>query len=93
MSPFYNILLLIAYVIHENKYFLNCCKHFVKIIQKDIQFVVNFGRANMAEDRTGVSIFTNTVHTANISDCYFVLYSGTRSVKISLRFLFKKFNF
>ena len=50
MSSFYNILFLIAYVIHENKLLLTCCKHFVKIIQKDIQFVVNFGRANMAED-------------------------------------------
>ena len=67
MSPFCNILLLIAYVIHENKQLLNCCKHFVKIIQKDSQFVVNFGRANMAEDRTGVSIFTNTINTAKIS--------------------------
>ena len=33
----------------------------------------------MAEDRTGVSIFTNTIITANISDCSFVLYSGSRS--------------
>ena len=79
MSPFYH-LLLIAYVIHENKQLLNCCKHFAKFIQKDIQFVVNFGRANTAEDRTGVSIFTNTVDTANISDCHFVLYSGSQSV-------------
>ena len=34
MSPFHNILLLIAYVIHENKLLLIRCKHFVKIIKK-----------------------------------------------------------
>ena len=34
MSPFHNILLLIAYVIHENKLLLIRCKHFVKIIKR-----------------------------------------------------------